>query len=107
MPQDSSKQLKYWLDPVGVTVPVCTGMDPDGGGGTATERIEAATDVRLSGRQIPAYDPHRLCCSGQPDFAHRNITYGNARAQLFHRRAAGDLAGRPNPGRRVYRKDCL
>lgn len=48
MPQDSSKQLKYWLDPVGVTVPVCTGMDPDGGGGTATERIEAATDVRLS-----------------------------------------------------------
>lgn len=48
MPQDSSKQLKYWLDPVGVTVPVCTGMDPNGGGETATERIEAATDVRLS-----------------------------------------------------------
>lgn len=48
MPEDSSKQLKYWLDPVGVEAPVCAGMDPNEGGGTANERIEAATDVSLS-----------------------------------------------------------
>ena len=48
MPEDSSKQLKYWLDPVGVEAPVCTGMDPNEGEGTANERIEAATDVSLS-----------------------------------------------------------
>lgn len=47
-PADSSKQLKYWLDPVGVTVPICTGMDPNEGGGTANEHIEATTDVSLS-----------------------------------------------------------
>ena len=47
-PIDSSRQLKYWLDPVGVTAPVCNGMDPNEGGGTANERIEAATDVSLS-----------------------------------------------------------
>lgn len=47
-PTDSSRQLKYWLDPVGVTAPVCAGMDPNEEGGTANERIEAATDVSLS-----------------------------------------------------------
>lgn len=47
-PADSNKQLKYWLDPVGVTVPICTGMDPNEGGGTANEHIEATTDVSLS-----------------------------------------------------------
>ena len=31
-----------------MTAPVCNGMDPNEGGGTANERIEAATDVSLS-----------------------------------------------------------
>lgn len=47
-PADSSKQLKYWLDPVGLAVPVCTGMDPNEGGGTANERIHATTDIHLA-----------------------------------------------------------
>lgn len=47
-PADSSKQLKYWLDPIGVTARSCNGMDPNEGSGTANEHIEAATDVSLS-----------------------------------------------------------
>lgn len=45
---DSSKQLKCWLDPVGVAAPVCAGMDPNEGGGTANEEIEVSTEVSLS-----------------------------------------------------------
>lgn len=47
-PADSSKQLKCWLDPVGVAAPVCAGMDPNEGGGTANEEIEVSTEVSLS-----------------------------------------------------------
>lgn len=45
-PEDSSKQLKYWLDPIGLDVPICAGMDPKDPE-TANEQIESSAGVTL------------------------------------------------------------
>lgn len=45
-PEDSSRQLKYWLDPIGLDSPVCEGLDPNNTG-TANERIKAESGVIL------------------------------------------------------------
>lgn len=46
-PTDSSRQLKYWLDPVGVEIPVCTGMDPNNGKETNNEQITTKTETEI------------------------------------------------------------
>ena len=100
-PADSSKQLKYWLDPIGVTARSCNGMDPNEGSGTANEHIEAATDVSLS------VDRYRLCSSRQPGLPHLCFAHRKGYTQLFHHRATNDLADWFDPGRHIYCENCL
>ncbi|MCD7851774.1 MAG: trypsin-like peptidase domain-containing protein [Parabacteroides sp.] len=45
-PKDSCRQLKCWLDPVGLDSPVCEGLDPNTIG-TANEQIKAENGVIL------------------------------------------------------------
>ena len=45
-PIDSSRQLKCWLDPIGLASPVCEGLDPNKTE-TSVENIQFATDVSL------------------------------------------------------------
>lgn len=46
-PADSSKQLKCWLDPIGLEIPICDGMDTNSSG-TALEGFPIETELNWS-----------------------------------------------------------
>ena len=106
-PADSSKQLKYWLDPIGVTARSCNGMDPNEGSGNGQRAHRSGNGCQPVCRQIPAYDPHRLCSSRQPGLPHLRFAHRKGYTQLFHHRATNDLADWFDPGRHIYCENCL